>query len=524
MNKYIKKILTSCALCLSLILCVTTVNAASMGVSINKSSGYVGDSFTVSISGINGKVNITSSSNVSLSSSGSVFVDGGLTISGSANSKGNATITVTAVDATTTDANPVDVSGTSRSVSFNVQEKVTNTQPVAQNTNTNNNNNTSNNSSTSSNNSNNSATNANNNNTNNNTQSSNNYLASLQVSEEGLTPDFVKTKTNYSLIVPTKVTELRVDAVAEDSKAQVSVSGNKDLKDGDNNLVVTVTAQNGAIRHYTIVVTRTDDANKTDSYLDNLIIAGITLSPEFSSEVLEYDGGTIKLNDDKLEIYAYPKNENAKVEIIGNENLVFGENTITIKVTSEDGSTTKEYVIKFVKEEEVVETNSLTDVSTNDTTLKGNIKNALKKLWNIVKYNATALLLLALVIVEYVEIIYLYKKVRKYRRKENIENNKKDIEDNFIEENDNEQNELQEADEIKALDDEIDVKQLDEMQSDNTLDSDEISFVSQAENLDKTIDDVNTNEVIDNTIEERSKVEDEPKNNLDSINIFERTS
>lgn len=37
----------------------TNIHAAGMGMSINKSSAYVGDSFSITISGINGKVSIS---------------------------------------------------------------------------------------------------------------------------------------------------------------------------------------------------------------------------------------------------------------------------------------------------------------------------------------------------------------------------------------------------------------------------------------------------------------------------------
>ena len=54
----------------------TNIHAAGMGMSINKSSAYVGDSFSITISGINGKVSISGNSNVSLSTSGTKWVEG----------------------------------------------------------------------------------------------------------------------------------------------------------------------------------------------------------------------------------------------------------------------------------------------------------------------------------------------------------------------------------------------------------------------------------------------------------------
>ena len=191
------------------------------------------------------------------------------------------------------------------------------------------------------------------------------------------------------------------------------VSGNTELKDGDNNVLITVTAQNGAKRTYTIVVNKSADPEKANSYLSNLIIKDMILTPEFSNEVLEYDGGTVRLSGDKLEIYAYPTNENAKVEIIGNENLVDGENTVTIKVTSEDGTSTKEYVIKFIKETGE-ETQALEDeVANSENEAKNWFKDIFKDLWRKAKANSLVLLMYLFIIVEFVQIVYLYKEVKK---------------------------------------------------------------------------------------------------------------
>ena len=67
--------------------------------------------------------------------------------------------------------------------------------------------------------------------------------------------------------------------------------------------------------------------------LSKLEIKNQTLSPKFDVETYEY---TIGLKEDisKLEINAVANNENATVEIIGNENLQDGENVITILVTN----------------------------------------------------------------------------------------------------------------------------------------------------------------------------------------------
>lgn len=398
-----KKIIFSSLLIVIMMTFVLNLNAATVSMYATKSNMNIGETSTVIVDGggVAGNITISSSnpSVVSIVSVSSNWIENNkITVTVKANAVGSSSILANGKVANL--SNSEDESDVNKSVSITVKDK-----EVINNNNNSNNNNQSNNTVTS---------NTQNNNSNaNNTKSSNNYLKSLQVSEEGLTPDFNRNKLNYSLSVGEKVTSINVTAVPEDSKAKVYVSGNTELKDGDNNVLITVTAQNGAKRTYTIVVNKSADPEKANSYLSNLIIKDMILTPEFSNEVLEYDGGTVRLSGDKLEIYAYPTNENAKVEIIGNENLVDGENTVTIKVTSEDGTSTKEYVIKFIKETGE-ETQALEDeVANSENEAKNWFKDIFKDLWRKAKANSLVLLMYLFIIVEFVQIVYLYKEVKK---------------------------------------------------------------------------------------------------------------
>ena len=102
----------------------TNIYAATMNMSINKTSAYVGESFTVTISGINGRVTISGNSNISIDKSGSQWVDGSLTITGTTKAVGTGTITVTPVDVTTTAAEPEEVTTpSSRSITRKEKEE-----------------------------------------------------------------------------------------------------------------------------------------------------------------------------------------------------------------------------------------------------------------------------------------------------------------------------------------------------------------------------------------------------------------
>lgn len=294
-----------------------------------------------------------------------------------------------------------------------INEKVV-TPPENNNDNNNQNNGGSNNNNNSSN---------SNNNTTTATKSGNAYLKSLQVNYEGLTPNFNRNKTTYTLSVGEGVDSIKVTARAEHSAARVSVSGNTNLKDGDNNVYITVTAENGTKKTYTIVVTKSADPDKSNSYLENLIVENAKLSPEFSKEIFEYDCGTVGMDVKSLKILTFPEIEEAKVEITGNDELVVGENNIVIKVTSVDGSTTKEYKIKVVKDETVdALSNSDEDIKLVD---EENGPSKLDTIIEVIKNNALVIIMYIFIIVEFVQIVYLYRKQNKKENNFDGDKNKK---------------------------------------------------------------------------------------------------
>lgn len=87
--------------------------------------------------------------------------------------------------------------------------------------------------------------------------STNAYLKSLSVEEGKISPSFSKDTYEYSMELDGKKRSVSVSAKAEDSKAKVSVSGNKDLKEGKNTVSITVTAEDGKTKKtYKITVNR----------------------------------------------------------------------------------------------------------------------------------------------------------------------------------------------------------------------------------------------------------------------------
>ena len=100
--------------------------------------------------------------------------------------------------------------------------------------------------------------------------------------------------------------------------------------------------------NYTITVTKVKDTSKANAFLENLIIEGYEFTKPFQAESLSYDLGEIPFGLESFNIAAIAKDPNAKIEIVGADKLVdSGEGVITIKVTAQDGTTTKEYKVKY---------------------------------------------------------------------------------------------------------------------------------------------------------------------------------
>lgn len=87
------------------------------------------------------------------------------------------------------------------------------------------------------------------------TASSDNSLKSLTISGGTFSPAFSSSTTKYTMEVEYSVKKLTVSAVANHSKAKVSVSGT-DLALGENKITITVTAENGSKKTYTLTVNR----------------------------------------------------------------------------------------------------------------------------------------------------------------------------------------------------------------------------------------------------------------------------
>jgi len=171
--------------------------------------------------------------------------------------------------------------------------------------------------------------------------SDNNFLSDLKVNGNTVT-GFDRSVTEYTMTVENEVVEANITATAEDSTATVQGTGTKYLVTGDNTINVTVTAQSGNIKTYTITINRKKSSNNNLALLNTL--EG-TLSPTFSPDQTSYTM-QVPYEITSLNLQTVAEDANATIEIEGNKDFQVGNsNIVYITVIAED-KTTKTYQIE----------------------------------------------------------------------------------------------------------------------------------------------------------------------------------
>ena len=174
-----------------------------------------------------------------------------------------------------------------------------------------------------------------------------NHLQTLKISDGALSPAFSPTIQNYTANVSYHIGSVDVTAVALDAYADVEIHSPELKSGGVTDIIVTVTAQDGRSRVYTISVTREEDPNRPKSSqceLENLGVTDFLLSPEFKPDLTEYVLW-LPYEITSVEVVGTAKDGRATVTVEGNKRLQPGkDNPITITCRAEDG-TEKVYTI-----------------------------------------------------------------------------------------------------------------------------------------------------------------------------------
>jgi gliding motility-associated-like protein len=178
----------------------------------------------------------------------------------------------------------------------------------------------------------------------------------------GSGPDY----RNYTTNVPNSQTSLQVTATTQDATAIITVNGIAvasgtasqviPLNIGSNVINTVVTAQDGVTtKAYVITATRATSAIAT---LNALTLSGASLTPVFAPGTTSYTA-SVANTVTTINITPTATNADATIKVNGTAvssgvtsagiPLVVGLNTVTIAVTSQDGTATKTYTVKITR-------------------------------------------------------------------------------------------------------------------------------------------------------------------------------
>ena len=171
-------------------------------------------------------------------------------------------------------------------------------------------------------------------------------LKSLKINGKEIKLD--EKEFNYEHTVEYSINELEIDAVPNNKDAKVEIE-KKTLVVGENEVKITITSDKTK-SEYVIKVTREENIDKSVANLKSLEVDEYKRL-DFDENILDY---TLKFSSvpEKLTIKAKAKDENAEVEITGNENLTDGS-MVTILVKLDN--ITREYTLTMK------ESNSISD-------------------------------------------------------------------------------------------------------------------------------------------------------------------
>jgi Tol biopolymer transport system component/tRNA threonylcarbamoyladenosine modification (KEOPS) complex Pcc1 subunit len=195
-------------------------------------------------------------------------------------------------------------------------------------------------------------------------------LSLLTTSIDPFSPSFSAGVNGYSVNVPNGTTTIVINGITAASKGTLQVrinagsfssvgSGENSspllLQVGANTIEIKVTAPNGnTTKTVTLTVTRAPSSNAKLSGLTLIDEVFILLTPDFSSGTLAYTADVTEFTT-SITVIPVLSEPNGMIKVNGQVvasggnsspvSLNVGNNTITVRVTAEDGSTIKSYVV-----------------------------------------------------------------------------------------------------------------------------------------------------------------------------------
>lgn len=165
--------------------------------------------------------------------------------------------------------------------------------------------------------------------------SKNNNLASLGVEGFTLTPEFNANTLEYSVTVPEDTKEVNLTGTVQDKKASITGVGVQQVNQGNNKFLVTVKAENGSEKTYTINVDVKDE-NPIEVTVGDKKYTVVKIKENLPIASL-YNEYSIKINE--FDIPAY-KNDYTGLVLVG---LKDTEGNISLFIYDDENNSYKEY-------------------------------------------------------------------------------------------------------------------------------------------------------------------------------------
>lgn len=208
-------------------------------------------------------------------------------------------------------------------------------------------------------------------------KSNNAQLSDLTFSVGNITPTFKSDITEYKVfgikdtiknitITPkcdNCTTMVKCELGCENVNNQLRPS----LEIGKNIIKITSISESGNNSIDYIITIYRGETTDNSPFLSNIEVEGFELNEKFDKKNLDY---TLSVPNDLTELIIFPtaEDETAKIEIKGNDNLIVGDNVITITVTSSETKDVKVYNLTVTRLEvgEIVATTAPVDLDDSE--------------------------------------------------------------------------------------------------------------------------------------------------------------
>ncbi len=161
--------------------------------------------------------------------------------------------------------------------------------------------------------------------------SKNNNLSSLSVEGLSLSPTFKSDITEYKVEANANTTSIKINAKVADSRADLHGTGSFNVSEGENKFVINVTAQNGSVKKYTVVINvidpnpikvkiddieyvvvkRESNLEKPENYEKKSVTINEQIIPGFYNEINGFTLIGLKNNEGETSLFIYDKDTNS---------------------------------------------------------------------------------------------------------------------------------------------------------------------------------------------------------------------